>query len=368
MIRRYFFIGLLAMGLSACQTSTRPEIDEVTMLVGTYTDKGSEGIYTFRFNQNTGEATPLATFRVTNPSHITLSADGEKVYAVTETADSSAVLNAYRFDKQTGELIFLNSEFTFGEDPCYVATNGTLAVTANYTGGSMTVFPLGGDGSLLPADTLFCGAIGGPDFSRQDMPHIHCAYFSPDGEHLFATDFSADRILKFDVHTGSTRPQPAHHTTILNPDYGPRHIEFAPDGKHAYVIGELSDDITVMDYEEGNLYPKQVVNGSDAGGRGGADIHISPDGKFLYASHRLTNDGISIFAIDADEGTLTKVGYQPTGLHPRNFSITPNGKYLLCACRDSNVIQVFKIHPTGLLTDTGKDIPVSQAVCVKFTE
>ena len=372
-IKRYRMRGkllytvLLGLGLAACQPTSHVP-DELNMLVGTYTGKGSEGIYTFRFDQANGTATPLDSAKVTNPSYVIPSVDGTLVYAVSETSDSTAALNSYRFDKVTGKLAYINTELTFGEDPCYIGTNGKIAVTANYTGGSMTVFPIAPDGSLQPADTVFCGTIGGPDLSRQDSPHVHCTYFSPDGKYIFATDFSADRIIRYDLSNNAVRPTESEVVTTLNADYGPRHIEFSADGTHAYVVGELSDDITVMDYADGRLTPKQVINGSDAGGRGGADIHLSPNGKFLYASHRLKEDGISIFSVAAD-GTLTKVGYQPTGIHPRNFNITPNGKYLLCACRDSDVIQVYEINPqTGLLKDTKQDIHVSQVVCVKFVE
>ena len=364
---KLLYTVLLGLGLAACQPTSHVP-DELNMLVGTYTGKGSEGIYTFRFDQANGTATPLDSAKVTNPSYVIPSVDGTLVYAVTETSDSTAALNAYRFDKVTGKLAYINTELTFGEDPCYIGTNGKIAVAANYTGGSMTVFPIAPDGSLQPADTVFCGTTGGPDLSRQSSPHVHCTYFSPDGKYIFATDFSADRIIRYDLSNNAVRPTESEVVTTLNADYGPRHIEFSADGTHAYVVGELSDDITVMDYADGRLTPKQVINGSDAGGRGGADIHLSPNGKFLYASHRLKEDGISIFSVAAD-GTLTKVGYQPTGIHPRNFNITPNGKYLLCACRDSDVIQVYEINPqTGLLKDTKQDIHVSQVVCVKFVE
>ncbi|MBQ9499240.1 MAG: lactonase family protein [Bacteroidaceae bacterium] len=364
---KLLYTVLLGLGLAACQPTSHVP-DELNMLVGTYTGKGSEGIYTFRFDQANGTATPLDSAKVTNPSYVIPSADGTLVYAVTETSDSTAALNSYRFDKVTGKLAYINTQLTFGEDPCYIGSNGKIAVTANYTGGSMTVFPIASDGSLQPADTVFCGTIGGPDLNRQDSPHVHCTYFSPDGKYIFATDFSADRIIRYDLSNNAVRPTESEVVTTLNADYGPRHIEFSADGTHAYVVGELSDDITVMDYADGSLTPKQVISGSDAGGRGGADIHLSPNGKFLYASHRLKEDGISIFSVAAD-GTLTKVGYQPTGIHPRNFNITPNGKYLLCACRDSDVIQVYEINPqTGLLKDTKQDIHVSQVVCVKFVE
>ena len=123
-----------------------------------------------------------------------------------------------------------------------------------------------------------------------------------------------------------------------------------------------------MQYDKGNLTPVQSVETDTLHASGSADIHITPDGRFLYASNRLKGDGIAIFSIDPANGQLTKVGYQLTGVYPRNFVITPNGKFLLCACRDSNVVQVYEIDKqSGLLRDTEKDIRVSKPVCLKFT-
>ncbi len=125
--------------------------------------------------------------------------------------------------------------------------------------------------------------------------------------------------------------------------------------------------MVVYEHHQGELVQKQVIQADTVGARGSADIHVSPDGRYLYASNRLQADGIAIFAIDQDEGTLTKVGYQPTARHPRNFVITPNGKYLLVASRDENRIQVFSVdEASGLLTDTRQDILLSKPVCLKF--
>ena len=132
-------------------------------------------------------------------------------------------------------------------------------------------------------------------------------------------------------------------------------------------MSELSGKVTVFRYDDGRLETLQEIVSDSVGARGGADIHISPDGKFLYSSNRLKADGIAIFSVDGQTGLLTRIGYQPTGAHPRQFNITPNGKYLLCCCRDSNKIQVFRRDKqTGMLTDTHQDIPVSMAVCVQF--
>ena len=148
---------------------------------------------------------------------------------------------------------------------------------------------------------------------------------------------------------------------------GPRHLTFSPNGHYAYLINELSGTVIAFEYKDGDLKEMQTIAADTVNAQGSADIHISPDGKFLYASNRLKADGIAIFNIHPDNGMLSKAGYQLTGIHPRNFIITPNGKYLLVACRDSNVIQVYERDAdTGLLTDVQQDIKVDKPVCIKF--
>ncbi|MFA6812861.1 MAG: lactonase family protein, partial [Bacteroidaceae bacterium] len=345
------------------------ENNNLTMIVGTYTNGTSKGIYTFSFSQDIGTTQVLDSIAVPNPSYLTPSADRKYLYAVSEMSDSTAALNAFAFDKQKGSLRLLNRQPTLGADPCYVSTNGKEVLTANYTGGSMSVFGLKSDGSLLPLDTLFMGSTSGPDTVRQAKAHVHCALFSPDGKYVFATDFSADQILRFVLHPNSIIPHLSMEVTKVAIDYGPRHLIFSPNGKYAYVIGELSGKVTAFKYNDGNLKTIQVVTADTLQACGSADIHISPDGKFLYSSNRLKGDGIAIFGINTADGMLTKVGYQTTGIYPRNFNITPNGKYLLVACRDSNTIQVFlRDQNTGLLTDTHQNVNLDKPVCIRFVQ
>lgn len=361
---------LASMLSSACTTrnaSKQKAENELTMLVGTYTSGNSKGIYTFRFNEETGIATPLSEIEASNPSYLTLSADNRFVYAVSEQNDTTAAINAFAFDEKEGTLRLLNSQKTMGEDPCYVATNGKKVLTANYSGGTMSVFPIRYDGSLGTADTLFQGSALGPDTDRQATPHIHCTVFSPDSNYIFATDFSADRILRYAVHPKEDLPKPLSETVDIQSGSGPRHLIFSKNGKYAYLINELSGKVIAFAYTDGRLNQIQTIAADTIQARGSADIHLSPDGKYLYASNRLKEDGIAIFEVNQEKGTLAKVGYQLTGIHPRNFNITPNGKYLLVACRDSNVIQVFQRDiVTGLLRNTGKDIKIDKPVCIQF--
>ena len=194
---------------------------------------------------------------------------------------------------------------------------------------------------------------------------MHCACFTPDGKYALATDFSADRILSYRLNGQQVIANGV--AADVSADSGPRHIVFSNDGRFAYLMSELSGKVTVFSYSQGRLKKLQEIVSDSVGARGGADIHLSPDGRFLYSSNRLRAEGIAIFSVNIKTGLLTRIGYQPTAAHPRQFNITPNGRYLLCCCRDSNKIQVFRRDmKTGMLTDTHQDIHVSKAVCAQF--
>lgn len=372
---------MLGLAMTSCapkkasqEAKTMETDNELTMLVGTYTSGTSKGIYTFRFDEETGLANPLSEVEVANPSFLVPSADGKFVYAVSEFSDERAAVNAFAFDKEKGTLQLLNSQKTEGADPCNLITNGKNVVTANYSGGSISVFPIDKKGALLPASAVIKFSGSGLDKERQSMPHLHCISITPDGKYLFADDLGTDQIHKFNVNTQADAENKEAFLTESSPasfkvaaGSGPRHLTFSADGRNAYLINELSGTVTAFQYTNGELKEIQIIAADTVGAKGSADIHISPDGKFLYASNRLKADGIAIFHINAENGMLTKAGYQLTGIHPRNFAITPNGKFLLAACRDSNVIQVYQRDPiTGLLTDIEKDIKVDKPVCIKL--
>lgn len=341
----------------------------IKMAVGTYNDGSVRGMYMFDFNQKNGKSEVLDTLELDNPSYLTFSpTDKELLYVVRETNDERAAVSTVKFDWKTNKLSLFNNQFTYGEDPCYVSTNGEWLLTANYSGGTMSAFHINDQGGISVIQRQFKGTANATDPDRQSSPHVHCAVFAPDGEHIVATDFSGDRIMSFRM-TPSKELIQENDVAEVSKGTGPRHLVFSQDGRFMYVLGELSGAITAFRCNENGMEKMQEVQSDTVGGRGSADIHISPDGRFLYASNRIKADGIAIFSIDATTGMLKKVGYQPTGIHPRNFNITPNGRFLLCACRDDNVIQVFRIDKkTGLLAKTNKDIRVRKPVCVQFRQ
>lgn len=345
------------------------------MLIGTYTSGTSKGIYVYRFDQETGISAYVSEVEAANPTYLTISSDERFVYSVGENNGDAAVAYAFTFDKTTGRLSLLNAQPTGSPGPCYINTDqaGHFVVTANYGGGTISVFPLAPDGSIQPVEKLFEYERNGSNKSPQDRSHLHSAFFAPDQHFLFAADLGNDKLYKF-ISNGKTPfltpGNPGAYT--LEPGSGPRHLTFHPNGKFAYLINELSGKVTAFHYSEGNLELVQYIeadNSEGVGGKGSADIHITPDGKFLYASNRARTNNIAIFRINETDGRLTLVGHQATDRHPRNFVITPNGKYLLAANMNSSTIQIFEIdRETGLLSeDTSKQITtVDRPVCLKF--
>ncbi len=350
--------------------------DDMFLLVGTYTsDEGSKGIYVYKLNMETGKADSLSMTEVINPSYLVLSADEKFVYSVSESDGGNSSASAFAFDKKKGVLTLLNWSSTESSGPCYIEIDktGKSVLTANYGGGSISSFQVKDDGTLSPANMVINFEGSGPDTIRQKKSHLHSIRFSPDERFVFATDLGTDKVYRYNAIGSVFEGQPVLSQASLKEfstpaGAGPRHFDFHPNSKYFYVLGELSGDVIVYDYDEGDLKQKQIIaTDSVEGSRGSADIHVSPNGKFLYASNRLKDDGVAIFSINPVDGTLTKVGYQPTRRHPRNFVISPNGKLLLVASRDDNIIQVFSIdNETGLLIDTNQDIFISKPVCLKF--
>lgn len=354
------------------ENKTDSSQNEMYMLVGTYTSGESNGIYVYKLDTVTGTSTYVSEVNVDNPSYLVLDPTQKFVYAVTEDeGKETSAVNSFSFNKKDGKLTFINKVLTEGGAPCYINidSTGKNLVTANYLGGSISTFKADDNGVIKSPPSLITFDGKGVDKERQEQPHLHCVQFSPDNKYLFADDLGTDKIYKFEVNPdgNSFLTKGTPESFSVKAGSGPRHLTFHPNNKYAYLITELSGDVVVFDYKDGNLTEKQTVKADSLGAKGSADIHLTPDGRFLYASNRLKGDGIAIFSLDPEDGILTKVGYQETGIHPRNFAITPNGKLLLVANRDSDLIEVFKINQnTGMLEKTGYDINLDMPVCIKF--
>jgi len=342
------------------------------LYIGTYTSKTSEGIYVYEFNSKTGDVKPVSIAKGNrNPSFLAVSPDEKFLYALAgNNGDSVKAFNI----ESSHQLTLLNAQSlagSFGACHLEVDKTGRWLIVGNYGSGSVTVMPIQSNGMLEKASQTIQHEGKSIDPERQQKPYVHSINIAPNNRDVFVPDLGTDKIMTYtlNVETGQLTNGAIPYTAVT-PGSGPRHFAFHPNGKFAYVIQEMSATITSLQYKGGTLKAFQTVNTLPAdytGRKWEADIHISPDGKFLYGSNR-AHESLGIFSIDKKTGYLTLVGHQPVnGKTPRNFAIDPTGKFILVANQDSDNITIFKRDSeTGKLTYTGKEIKVSQPVCLKF--
>lgn len=340
-MKKTILTGLIAILVIACAKKNE-EKPMYTLFVGTYTDGDSEGIYTYTFDANSGELSnqKLAAV-ITNPSYLAISEDKANLYAVQETADFDSLGGGVSAFKLKDEVLELqNSMGTQGAHPCHVSLSGDgyLAV-ANYTGGNFSIFSLNDDGSLGDGPQI----IDHNPLDSVKTSHAHMAQFNADG--LMVTNLGLDAIKRYTLKAGEFVP--AEQASIAFEDgAGPRHFTYGNNGKMLYVINELNSTISVLEkHGNGNYVETQVVPTLDKtyqGNNACADLHLSPDGKFLYGSNRGENT-IVIFAVDGASGQLELVGREPVhGDWPRNFTLDPTGEFLLVANKKTSNISIFK--------------------------
>jgi 6-phosphogluconolactonase len=343
--------------------------------IGTYTKLASKGIYVASYAPDTGKLTPIGiAAQSISPSFLVVHPNGKTLYAVNESrryagnANSGSV-SAFTINHTTGALTLLNIVPSRGADPCHLTPDqtGRWLFVANYSGGSVAVFPIKDDGSLGEASQVVQHkAFTAADPVRQEAPHVHSVYISPDNKSLYVADLGADKIIvyNFDAESGKLTP---HKELMLKAGSGPRHIVFSRDHCYIYVFNELSATITTFTANFEELQTITTLPKDYTGPKSGAEIGVDPTGRFLYASNR-GHDSIAIFTIDAEQGRLTPAGFTSTqGKSPRAFTIDPAGAHLIAANQDSQSLVVFTINPdTGALTPAFEPLDVFEPVSIVF--
>jgi 6-phosphogluconolactonase len=356
------------------------------VFVGTYTHgrrpvaQRSVGIYSYWLDPSSGGLTPARkTPKVANPSYLALDPGQRCLYAVTETQTTDGQpgggVSAFAVDLDTGGLRFLNRQPSHGTDPCHVCVDrsGRYVMLANYSSGSVALYPIEGDGRLGAATSVVQHVGSSVDAERQAGPHAHSINVDPSNRYALAADLGVDKILvyRLDLERGRLVPNDPP-SVATSPGAGPRHLDFHPSGRYAYVVNELASSMTAYAFDEaaGTLRELQTLSTlpDDFAGRNScADVHVTPSGRFVYGSNR-GHDSLAIFAIDPGTGRLTRVGWESTqGQTPRGFGIDPTGTLLLAANQDTSTIVAFRIDgETGRLTPTGSVSEAPTPVCVKY--
>lgn len=359
------------------------------LLVGTYTQGSSEGIYRYRFDSDKGQISsePLQVVKSTNPSWLTLSRDRQYLFAVNENgpgqADPVGRVSSFAIAPKTHELSPINQVPSQGDEPTHSSLSSDQAYlfVANYAvqpepGGSLSVLPVGANGELSAVVQQDAHTASHANPERQASAHVHSVVSSKDGRYVFACDLGADKVFiyRFDAANKNRPLTPANPPAVtLPPGSGPRHLVFGMNGRQAYLTLEMSAQVVVFDFQGGTLVPRQMLpltDSPDVAAKAGGAIHVSADSRFLYASNRGTANELLVFAIASGSGLLKPLQQRSVeGDHPREFSLDPSGKFVLIANQKSHQIVVLQRDPgTGLLGKTVQKVAIDSPSDLKFID
>ncbi len=369
----------LAASLLRIETAAGAAAGKNLVYIGTYTDHGSKGIYAYRFDSSTGQATSLGlAAESTQPSFLAVDPSEHFLYAVNEV-DSykdqhTGAVSAYAIDSGTGKLSLLSEVSSRDAGPAHITLDqsGKFVLVSNYTLGSVAVFPVLKDGRLGEFSAFVQHKGSSVNVERQEGPHAHAVAMSPDNHFAVVADLGIDKLIvyPFDPAMGTLRVAP--YVTKTRAGSGPRHLVFHPSGRFLYVINELQSSVVTYSYDaaQGELHELRTISTLPekfAGNNDAAEIAVHPSGKFLYASNR-GHDSIAVFSVDPAKGTLAHVEFVLTkGRTPRSFAIDPTGSWLLVANQASDNVVVFRIDSkSGRLTPTGQGLSVPSPACVTF--
>ncbi|WP_194777846.1 lactonase family protein [Pararhodonellum marinum] len=349
--------------LNACEVDKETVTPEkYAFLVGTYTETDDEGINYLVFDpeNRTLEAQVIGK-GIKNPSFLVSNKKRDRVFTVEETGgENGGRVKSFQFDEENRDLKLISSASTQGDSPCYLSlgSNEELLFVGNYSGGNLAAFQISDDGALDSAQVI---QHEGQSIikSRQSNPHVHSVVVHPKEDKLFVGDLGTDKVNVYTIQSGSasvlTKAKPAYFE--VSPGAGPRHLVFNHEGDRFYLIHELTAELGIYAYEEGDIKHLQTLpltSPTFSGDVGAAEVRLSPDEKFVYASNRGDANEISVFKINKQVDKAELIQIIPSGgKTPRNFNFTYDGKWILVANQDSNDITVFERDDiTGLLKMT----------------
>ncbi|NOR28893.1 MAG: beta-propeller fold lactonase family protein [Lutibacter sp.] len=354
-MKQLFNTLFLVVGITTCAQN-------IPLYLGTYTDEKSEGIYYYNFNTKTGEISDqklVATLN--NPSFLSYSSNRKFLYAVSEVNNfsntNSGFVSAFSVVKN-GELQFINSVSSNGAHPCHIEVNSKNVAISNYSGGTISIHKIGGNGEIKPANQIL------NHNTVKKKSHAHSTQFFKND--LFVADLGRNFLAHYSKEDSNF---------VLNENYlmgkksGPRHFKITKNGNFIYVINEYSSTISVLKNSKHQYKKIQNISTLDTNFKDEnscADIHLSNDENYVYGSNRGENSMV-VFKRNAINGTLKKIQtISVEGDWPRNFTIAPNGQFLLVANQKSKNISVYKVaSKTGKLSYL-QSVQVPTPVCLLF--
>ncbi|MEY3541495.1 MAG: hypothetical protein RLZZ204_307 [Bacteroidota bacterium] len=338
------------------------------MFVGSYTWKDNPGIQVYTYDQQTGSTKFVRSVKHPNASYMVSTPDQKYLYVLSEENQTGSV-TAYAIDALTGNLQLLNKQNIIGQGPCYVSYHipSKTVYTANYSSGSVTVFKTNADGSLQTASQHIKYTGSSINKNRQEGPHAHCAVVSPDNQYLFVSDLGTDIINRHKINaSGSIDEKPVQFK--IEAGNGPRHITFNAKGTHAYSINEMKGSVDVFAVQKSDLKKVQTIVADTVNTKedhGSGAIQLSPDGKWLLVSNRVTSDQVVVFYVQAN-GQLIKKHHVNVTKKPRFFRFDEAGKFVLVAGQDGDQVQVFSFDSMSGKLAIQNTLAIPIPVCIEF--
>ena len=365
----------------ACTSGTNP--DKVFFYVGSSDGSLTRSIFLCELDYSSGEVTLVDSFPGSlASSYLALSPDKKMLYAIdgtqTDPRNRYSSVSSFRVTGPAWKLEWLNRQSSEGRGICHVSCHpaGSYIFVANYTEGNVAAFPLGDDGSIMPASDIVQHTGSGPDTRRQAHAHAHCIGPDPAGRYILATDLGVDKvyIYKFDPENGRLLPNPEQEYFSAEPGAGPRHFAFHPSRPLLFIVNELNGTTNACSYDRQTGRIKEINTVSnlpeDAEGPNyPAAVRVHPDGQYVYASNRVGHNSITVFKI-GESGQITRIQVMDeVPAHPRDFNIDPLGRFLLVAGQEGNAIEIFRIDKdTGQLSRTGLKVHIKAPACILFLD
>lgn len=331
-----------------------------------------KGLYICSFEK--GKIETVSELKMTNPSFFCVDMNRRLIYAVNETKEFH---NMFGGGITEIELLpdysmkIISNHCTGGADPCHISLSPdrSFVAVSNFASGSVSLLKLSEEGHLVPPAKIYQHYGCSVHPTRQRSAHAHSVIFDCNGR-LLVPDLGMDVVVIYDTEKGVLSHE-AKKDICLKPGSGPRFGEFSSDLKHFYLINELSSTVTHFTVKNGYEYTEEETIPtlpSDFEGQNiCSDLHITPDGNFLFASNR-GHDSITVFYVDKQTGKLTlKERFYCGGKTPRNFCIDPEGKYIIVGNQDSDSITTFEIMEDGCISEV-YNVEFPSPVCIKFLE
>ncbi len=338
-----------------------------------------EGLSVYDFDPQTGTHSHVITYTgIDNPTYLSVSADGQRIYSNSELFDRpQGLVTSLAYDPDRGALSHLDTQPSRGSITSHnsISNDSRFLLVTNYALGhdgpdrSVVVYPIGENGVLGAPSCEITHEGSGPNAERQERSHAHFVHQLPSGI-VAVADLGLDRIVFYvlDDTGGLVRRGDA----VIEAGAGPRHLAWSADGTRLYCVNELSSSVAALTFNpetcSAALIDIQTALRDSVVESHCSGIQISPDGRYVYVGNR-GEDTVAIFAIEQDGSLRTRGHVDSGGATPRDLALSPCGGWLFVSNQDADCVAVFRRDSeSGGLTATSDPIRMAVPMCVGIVQ